>query len=357
MNTNEESTDRLYLGFDAACATCASIADDVREVTGDKLTPVSLSDKRMITWRRDLLGEAAPWTPTLVAVNGDDVRAYTGVEMGFRLQKELGMRTAWKIAQVLGGRREQITGKRSGLITRNAFMRGAVGTVFGLTLLSSTASPAAASSSSIKGGTGDHWLTDLEFQDSTQMSDDEASAAWKDVKRSKDFRRLAGGPSGKARKVTTQDASVRGVRHVTSGGGSVLAVSTQTDTALVVAYILKTKGGGSRTLIKLFEKTGEETMELRSRVDDGDLFDAASPESLELAARATCTSGTNCGICLSCQCRSWNVTCILNCCAPCAFACGAVWSCVGCAAIWCPACATINKCCTSRQCQPRPGCG
>lgn len=358
QNTGPDSSPRLYLGFDAACATCASIADEVRQATSDRLTPMSLSDSRMIEWRRELLGEDAPWTPTLVVVDDDRTRAFTGVEMGLRLQSELGLKTAWRIAQVLGGRREEITGKGSGRLSRSAFLRGAIGTVFGLSLLSTTASPAAASASN-NNGAGDHWISDLKFEGSTQMSDADALAAWQEFTRSDDFRRLASAPSGQSRGLAALNTSLRGVQHTTTGGGVLTALSTQTDTSLVVAYRLQTQSGDTRTMIKLFDRAGDEAMSLRSFIDQGDLFDRESETAAAaaVAARSSCTGSTNCGICLSCQCDGWDLVCITNCCVPCAFACGAVWSCVGCVAIWCPGCATINKCCTRRSCQPRPGCG
>lgn len=61
---------RLVLGFDAGCTTCSDLAKKIEERVGDKLEVRSLYDPQVEHWRRQVLGEDVPWTPTLIEVNG-----------------------------------------------------------------------------------------------------------------------------------------------------------------------------------------------------------------------------------------------------------------------------------------------
>jgi hypothetical protein len=109
-NTNAEQQggvpsavrDRLVLGFDAGCTTCSGLARRIEEKVGDKLEVVSLLDPEMGNWRKQALGEDAPWAPTLVEVRGGKVRAWTGLSMGLTLSRRLGAKNTWQVMQTLG---------------------------------------------------------------------------------------------------------------------------------------------------------------------------------------------------------------------------------------------------------------
>ncbi len=93
---------RLVLGFDAGCMACSQLAEKIEEAVGEKLETASLADPRMTEWRRQALGEDAPWAPTLVEVADGEVRAWTGIMMGARLARKLGPAATWKVVRVLG---------------------------------------------------------------------------------------------------------------------------------------------------------------------------------------------------------------------------------------------------------------
>ncbi len=83
--------DRLVLGFDAGCTTCTGLARRIEEQLGDKLEVRSLRDPQVEHWRKRVLGENAPWAPTLIEVKGARVKAWTGVRMGVVLSRRLGL--------------------------------------------------------------------------------------------------------------------------------------------------------------------------------------------------------------------------------------------------------------------------
>jgi hypothetical protein len=102
VEEKDGTTRRLVLGFDAGCMTCSELARRIEERVGNKLEVLSLNDPFMARWREQALGKDAPWVPTLVEVEGDAIRAWTGVRMGARLSRVLGPVATWRMMQVLG---------------------------------------------------------------------------------------------------------------------------------------------------------------------------------------------------------------------------------------------------------------
>lgn len=92
----------LILGFDAECSYCQEMAKSIEKRFGDRFQTRNLSDPEVQEWRRQVLGEDAPWAPTLIEVDGDNVRAWTGLQMGFALSGRLGPIATWRLMQVLG---------------------------------------------------------------------------------------------------------------------------------------------------------------------------------------------------------------------------------------------------------------
>ena len=101
-NTRNGDGRRLVLDFDAGCMTWSGLARSIEEAVGDKLELRSLTDPAVEHWRKQALGENAPWAPTLVEVNGSVVRAWTGVRMGAHLARRLRPAATWRVAKILG---------------------------------------------------------------------------------------------------------------------------------------------------------------------------------------------------------------------------------------------------------------
>lgn len=87
----QRSGRRLILGFDAGCLTCSELAKRIEDRVGNKIEILSLNDPLMEHWREEAVGNASPWAPTLVDVNGvGEVRAWTGARMTVKLARVLG---------------------------------------------------------------------------------------------------------------------------------------------------------------------------------------------------------------------------------------------------------------------------
>jgi hypothetical protein len=148
----------LVLGFDAGCVTCSGLARKIEEKVGDKLEVRSLSDPQVEHWRKEALGEDAPWAPTLVEVEGVKVRAWTGVRMGIALSRRLGLRDTWRVMQAVGeanaaskAEGQTTQGAMPGL-TRGQFLKGAGGAAVAFTMftgIGTFASPAFARSKAL----------------------------------------------------------------------------------------------------------------------------------------------------------------------------------------------------------------
>ena len=90
-----------YLLFDSGCSICAELAQAVEQATHGGLEARSLRDPAM----QRLLAQARPhwrWQPTLLEVEGERVRAFTGLALGLRLMGVLGPRRAMSLAKLVG---------------------------------------------------------------------------------------------------------------------------------------------------------------------------------------------------------------------------------------------------------------
>jgi hypothetical protein len=133
--------DRLLLGFDAGCTPCSDLASRVGKVVGDKLEIRSLHDPQVERWRKQVLGENAPWAPTLVEVKDGKVKAWTGIRIGAHLGLALGPVTAWRVMQALGevGVARKTEGYRAGEvveISRSRFLKAVGGAAVAFSALS-----------------------------------------------------------------------------------------------------------------------------------------------------------------------------------------------------------------------------
>lgn len=110
MNRNKPAD--LYLGYDANCSKCSTIATRVESEVGDELSLLPLSSLPMRRWREKLLEEDARWMPTLVRISGDQENAYLGWQIGPPLAAALGAKKSLKVLSALGS--DQLTESRQG---------------------------------------------------------------------------------------------------------------------------------------------------------------------------------------------------------------------------------------------------
>ena len=367
-----EAGRRLVLGFDAGCMTCSELAKKIEDRVGEKLEIRSLNEPMMHHWRREAFGENAPWAPTLVEVKGDTVRAWTGVRMGARLSRALGPVATWRVMQALGEANAELhlvdspaVSAVSGL-TRGQFLKGVGGAVVAMSVLSGTGSLAATA------GAEEHWLSQLSFTTSKEISKKQAGAAWEQLSRDRHLRRLlsssAMDENPAARRMrgrllsapkngiaSSPTSNIKGVRHQLEGGGQLLALAYQEDDALIVSYRLDEPGQKTRLFSRVMEDESEELIRILAEAEDKDVF-VASQEAVR--AGRSCTSGRQCpGTCSICKCASLNKRCAFNCCGACGLACLGKWyTCLACIFLWCPICSTVNRCCNYKECGYNPAC-
>lgn len=85
------------LAFHAGCAKCREAAVGVQAEAPSPLSVRSLTDPDVRELRRKAFGGRAPWAPTLLAVSGDHVRAWTGPMLAVRLAFLLGPKRSLRV--------------------------------------------------------------------------------------------------------------------------------------------------------------------------------------------------------------------------------------------------------------------
>ena len=133
----------LILGLDAGCMTCSELAHSIEEAAGGRLEVRSLHDPQVEHWRKQALGENAPWAPTLIEVEGAKVKAWTGLRMGLVLSRKLGPVTTWRVMQALGEVRQTPESGKVGVLDRAQFLKGLGGAAVAMSILSSPAASSA----------------------------------------------------------------------------------------------------------------------------------------------------------------------------------------------------------------------
>ena len=129
------------LAYDATCGTCRKISRIVGEACDRKLQILPLGRPDIRQLRTRALGEEAPWTPTLLRVDNENVRAWTGIAMAYPLVRHLGPRSTLKVVSALGrvrSARPQLPGdpkSASGRIADIAVISVSVGVVAAARLL------------------------------------------------------------------------------------------------------------------------------------------------------------------------------------------------------------------------------
>lgn len=92
---------RWILAFDASCGTCRGISRAVAEACDGKLKLMPLAHPDVRQWREQSLGSQAAWVPTLIRIQADDVRAWTGPAMVVALVRHLGSRSTMRVLGAL----------------------------------------------------------------------------------------------------------------------------------------------------------------------------------------------------------------------------------------------------------------
>ncbi|MET9495618.1 bacteriocin fulvocin C-related protein [Streptomyces sp. NPDC006552] len=104
------------LAFDADCRFCEDVVDRVRESVDGTLTTAGLAEPRVRELRARALGDGAVWAPTLLAVDGERVRAWTGTALSVRLARLLGPADSLRVVRALGDLRPLRAPSRRGLL-------------------------------------------------------------------------------------------------------------------------------------------------------------------------------------------------------------------------------------------------
>lgn len=101
-----------------------------------RLSARNLREPEVQAWLTRTLGAGAPWTPTLFAVTGEQVRAWRRLGMAWQLSRLLGPARMWRIARVLG--EDSTSTDAAPNPGRRRFLRTVGGAALGLAVLSGT---------------------------------------------------------------------------------------------------------------------------------------------------------------------------------------------------------------------------
>jgi uncharacterized membrane protein len=104
------------LAFDAGCKSCSDVIGRIRAQVGDRLAVAALGEPRIRELRCRALGERPPFAPTLIVVDGDRVRAWTGPRLSARLAWLLGPARSIAVMRALNRADVVVNGDRRGLL-------------------------------------------------------------------------------------------------------------------------------------------------------------------------------------------------------------------------------------------------
>lgn len=126
-----------YLLFDSGCSKCTQLASAVQSKTEGWLSVRSLRDETI----HQLLNRAKPnwrWEPTLLEIDGEQIRVFTGIAMRVRIMTELGPVRAWDLAKLV----RESGGSVSGVnMSRRDFLHQTGALLAGLVLVRSPLKP------------------------------------------------------------------------------------------------------------------------------------------------------------------------------------------------------------------------
>lgn len=356
-----------YLLFDASCAFCTQLARSMQEQSGGWIHDVRdlrHPDTRQLLESR---GRQELWEPALVEVQDDQAHVFTGMRLRVHLLRGLGPSRAWHVWRLmthgLSAAGERDPDRHDGALSepgRRRFLARAGGVLAGVAVASGVGSRSLAHATTRDGD----WLARLSLGGAKELSGDELAAAWSDFRSSEELRRMlsAGDLAGDAgvqrfkaalgSGVSRRPEEFLAVRHSVATGGELIAAVFRTSDTVVANYRLRTEDQSHSRILVLRPHESDGTVRKLARMEDGTLLVPSGASTAQ-----ACNSQSDCpGQCVNCSCNNWNTTCLANCCAPCAFACGTPATCIGCIVVWCPVCSSINRCCRSAQCELDPSC-
>lgn len=104
------------LAFDTGCRTCNDVIGRVEEQVRERLALAGLAEPRIAELRRRALGDRPRFAPTLIAVDGDRVRAWTGPRLSARLALLLGPARSVAVLRALNRADVVVNGGRRGFL-------------------------------------------------------------------------------------------------------------------------------------------------------------------------------------------------------------------------------------------------
>lgn len=139
--------DPLVLGYDASCSACSRASVRIRELSGGDVSVKPLQSLHSLRVRA--FGEDPPWAPTLLEVKSEEgVRGWTGLQMGPRLTRQIGVKRAASVLKIVA--EEFANGdpmaRRNRQIGRRSALTGISGAIVGLLFLSGMKSATSATS-------------------------------------------------------------------------------------------------------------------------------------------------------------------------------------------------------------------
>ncbi|MBB6122252.1 bacteriocin fulvocin C-related protein [Nocardiopsis algeriensis] len=136
---------RWVLAFDASCERCRAVSAVVEDACADRIELLPLLHPEVERWRRDALGEHAPWAPTLIRVGEGPTRAWTGPMLGMRLLARLGPASTLRLVSALSSLRAPRSAGPAA-VDRKGFLRLGTGLGVAVGLVLAGRTPALAES-------------------------------------------------------------------------------------------------------------------------------------------------------------------------------------------------------------------
>jgi hypothetical protein len=135
--------EKWILAFDAGCGRCRDLSSMIEDLSEQTIVVRPLADPDIRGWREAALGSPAPWAPTLIAVEADQVRAWVGMRMKFRLARRLGLRSTVRLLVGMGeARNAEPVGENSApdkkVFSRKSFLAGVGGAIAAIALTPGT---------------------------------------------------------------------------------------------------------------------------------------------------------------------------------------------------------------------------
>jgi hypothetical protein len=93
---------RWVLAFDVSCGKCRKISRAVADACHGTLEILPLTHHDVWRWRQQALGGQAVWAPTLIKVQANNIRAWTGMRMGIALMCHLGPQSTMRVLAAVG---------------------------------------------------------------------------------------------------------------------------------------------------------------------------------------------------------------------------------------------------------------